>query len=63
MIVSSPKQCQAESVIQEPAPLAALLSGLVAGADPDAKHVVRHIGAHASAARTTYEGRLGHIHG
>ena len=40
-----------------------LLSGLVAGAGPDARHIVQKIGARASAVRPVYEGRLGHIHG
>ena len=40
-----------------------LLSGLVAGAGPDARHIVQQIGARGSAARPTYEGRLEHIHG
>ncbi len=40
-----------------------LLSGLVAGAGPDAKHIVRQIVARASAARPAYQRKLGHIHG
>jgi len=40
-----------------------LLSGLVAGAGPDAKYVVRQIGARASAAHPSCEKRLGYIHG
>ncbi len=40
-----------------------LLSGLVAGAGPDARHIVKQIAVRARAARPIYEGRQGYIHG